>query len=203
MSILSIGKNVACKLAFPSSFSTAVQVVEWKTLIGEHSRIQATSIMVFLHIARSKCKANKCYLSQYFDPTHYRSILFDQRGSGRSTPHASLVDNTTWSLVSDIEALRAHLNIPKWLVFGGSWGSTLTLAYSETHPDKVAGLILRGIFTLRKEELLWFYQKGADMLFPDYFQPYKEAIPEAERGDLMGAYHRRLTGDDEAEKLKW
>ncbi|KAG0647763.1 Prolyl aminopeptidase [Hyphodiscus hymeniophilus] len=139
---------------------------------------------------------------RYFDPSHYRSILFDQRGSGKSTPHASLEDNTTWSLVSDIESLREHLKVEKWIVFGGSWGSTLSLAYAEKHPERCLGLILRGIFTLQRSELEWFYQKGADMLFPDYFDAYKKVIPEAERGDMMGAYYKRLTGDNEEEKLK-
>jgi proline iminopeptidase len=99
--------------------------------------------------------------------------------------------------------LREHLGIEKWIVFGGSWGSTLTLAYSEKHPDRCLGLIMRGIFTLRKEELLWFYQKGADMLFPDYFESFKAAIPIEERGDMMKAYHKRLTGDNEEAKMKW
>jgi len=139
---------------------------------------------------------------QYFDPSHYRSILFDQRGSGKSTPHASLEDNTTWHLVSDIEALRQHLKIEKWIVFGGSWGSTLSLAYSQKHPDRCLGLILRGIFTLRREELEWFYQKGADMLFPDFFDAYEAVIPVEERGDMMKTYYKRLTGDNEEEKLK-
>ena len=102
-------------------------------------------------------------LRRYFDPSHYRSILFDQRGSGKSTPHASLQDNTTWDLVSDIEALREHLKIEKWIVFGGSWGSTLSLAYAQKYPERCAGLILRGIFTLRRAELEWFYQQGADV----------------------------------------
>lgn len=140
---------------------------------------------------------------RYFDPSHYRSVLFDQRGSGKSTPHASLEDNTTWSLVADIEKLREHLKVDKWFVFGGSWGSTLSLAYAETHPDRCLGLILRGIFTLQRSELEWFYQGGADMLFPEYFEPYKAIIPEAERGDMMAAYYKRLTGDNEEEKLKW
>ena len=122
---------------------------------------------------------------QYFDPSHYRSILFDQRGSGKSSPHASLEDNTTWHLVSDIEALREHLKVEKWIVFGGSWGSTLALAYSQRHPERCLGLILRGIFTLRREELGWFYQKGADMLFPDFFESYKAIIPVEERSDMM------------------
>lgn len=139
---------------------------------------------------------------RYFDPTHYRSILMDQRGAGKSTPHASLEDNTTWHLVADMEKLRDHLQIDKWIVFGGSWGSTLALTYAETHPDRCLGLILRGIFALRREELLWFYQKGANFLFPEYFDPYEAMIPEAERGDMMQAYYKRLTGDNEEEKLK-
>ncbi|TAQ83940.1 hypothetical protein B7494_g7737 [Chlorociboria aeruginascens] len=138
---------------------------------------------------------------QYFSPWDYRTILFDQRGCGKSMPSASLEENTTWNLVSDIEALRKHLNIEKWIVFGGSWGSTLALAYSEKYPERCWGLILRGIFTLRREELEWFYQKGADMLFPDLFEPYKAAIPEEERGDMMQAYYKRLTGENEEEKL--
>ena len=140
---------------------------------------------------------------QYFDPTHYRSILFDQRGSGRSTPHASLEDNTTWHLVEDMEKLRELLHVDKWIVFGGSWGSTLALAYAETHPDRCLGLVLRGIFTLQREELLWYYQSGANFLFPEYFDPYQAIIPPEERGDMMQAYYKRLTGDDKAEQLRW
>ncbi|KAK9775221.1 putative Proline iminopeptidase [Seiridium cardinale] len=139
---------------------------------------------------------------QYFDPSHYRSILFDQRGSGKSTPHASLEDNTTWHLVEDIEKLREHLGVEKWIVFGGSWGSTLSLAYAEKHPDRCLGLIVRGIFTLRREELLWYYQQGANFLFADHFDDYASVIPEEERGDMMQAYYKRLTGDNEEEKLK-
>jgi proline iminopeptidase len=137
-----------------------------------------------------------------FDPQQYRIVLFDQRGAGKSTPHACLEDNTTWHLVDDIERLRTHLNIEKWVVFGGSWGSTLALAYAETHPDRVKALILRGIFMLRRKELIWFYQEGANFLFPEAFDKYLEPIPVVERGDVMSAYHRRLTGTDEAEKLK-
>lgn len=143
------------------------------------------------------------YARRYFDPTHYRTILFDQRGSGKSTPHASLEENTTWHLVSDIEALRIHLKVEKWIVFGGSWGSTLSLAYAEKYPERCLGLILRGIFTLRKEELQWFYQKGADMLFPDFFDQYKDVIPVDERNDLIKAFYKRLTGDNREEMLKW
>jgi proline iminopeptidase len=157
----------------------------------------------FNNLLYQKDFTTNTFFRQYFDPSHYRSILFDQRGSGKSTPHASLEDNTTWHLVSDIEALRQHLKIEKWIVFGGSWGSTLSLAYSQKHPDRCLGLILRGIFTLRREELEWFYQKGADMLFPDFFDAYKAVIPVEERGDMMKAYYKRLTGDNEEEKLKW
>jgi len=140
-------------------------------------------------------------MRRFHDPAKYRIVLFDQRGSGRSTPHADLVDNTTWDLVADIERLRTKLGIERWQVFGGSWGSTLALAYAEAHPDRVTELVLRGIFMLRRWELEWFYQEGASRLFPDAWEPYLEAIPEAERGDLIAAYHRRLTSPDEATRL--
>jgi proline iminopeptidase len=133
---------------------------------------------------------------RFFDPAAYRIVLFDQRGCGQSTPHAELRDNTTWHLVSDMEAVRAHLGIDRWQVFGGSWGSTLALAYAETHPDRVTELVLRGIFLLRKLEIDWFYQRGADALFPDAWEGYLAPIPEAERGDLLHAYYRRLTSHD-------
>lgn len=137
----------------------------------------------------------------FHDPSKYRIILFDQRGSGRSTPHADLVDNTTWHLVADIEALREHLGIEQWQVFGGSWGSTLALAYAQSHPRRVTELVLRGIFMLRRWELEWFYQEGASRLFPEAWQQYIAAIPESERGDLIAAFHARLTSDDEATRL--
>jgi proline iminopeptidase len=140
-------------------------------------------------------------MRRFFDPANYRIVLFDQRGCGNSTPHAELDGNTTWDLVADIEKLRAHLGIRRWLVFGGSWGSTLALAYAETHPEAVTALVLRGIFTLRRFELEWFYQRGASLIYPDYWQDFIAPIPEAERGDLMSAYHRRLTGDDAAQRL--
>jgi proline iminopeptidase len=135
-------------------------------------------------------------MRRYHDPRLYRIILFDQRGCGRSIPHACLEENTTWDLVADIERLRAHLAIDRWQMFGGSWGSTLALAYAETHPDRVSELILRGIFTLRRAELEWFYQEGCSWLFPDAFAEYVAVIPEEERGDMIAAYYRRLTGDD-------
>jgi proline iminopeptidase len=138
---------------------------------------------------------------RFFDPEAYRIVLFDQRGCGKSTPHASLVDNTTWHLVSDMEKLREHLGIDRWQVFGGSWGSTLSLAYAEKHPERVTELVLRGIFMLRKKELHWFYQEGASAIFPDAWEGYLAAIPKEERGDLMAAYHRRLTSDDRATRL--
>ncbi|MEO6326641.1 MAG: prolyl aminopeptidase [Thermoanaerobaculia bacterium] len=138
---------------------------------------------------------------RFFHPEKYRIVLFDQRGCGKSTPYASLEDNTTWHLVADMELLREQLGIAKWQVFGGSWGSTLALAYAEKHPDRVTELVLRGIFLLRKKEIDWFYQAGASILFPDAWEPYVEHIPEAERGDLVGAYHRRLTSDDPAVRL--
>jgi proline iminopeptidase len=133
---------------------------------------------------------------RFFDPERYRIVLFDQRGCGKSTPHASLNDNTTWHLVADMEALREHLGISSWLVFGGSWGSTLALAYAQRHPERVTELVLRGIFLLRRWELQWFYQEGASAMFPDAWEKYLEPIPEAERGDLLSAYHKRLTGSD-------
>jgi proline iminopeptidase len=135
---------------------------------------------------------------RFFDPALYRIVLFDQRGCGKSTPHASLEHNTTWHLVADIERLREHLGIDKWQVFGGSWGSTLALAYAQTHPTRVTELVLRGIFLLRKSEIDWFYQGGASALFPDAWEDYQAQIPEAERGDFLSAYYRRLTGGDEA-----
>jgi len=141
------------------------------------------------------------YYRQFFDPAVYRVVLFDQRGAGKSKPFACLDKNTTWDLVEDTEKIRKHLKIDKWVVFGGSWGATLALAYAETHPHTVKALVLRGIFTLRRHELLWFYQEGASYLFPDAWDKFLEPIPEVERGDLISAYHRRVTGTDEAVKL--
>ena len=139
---------------------------------------------------------------RYFDPEAYRIVLFDQRGSGQSTPHASLEDNTTWHLVSDIEKLREHLGIDSWQVFGGSWGSTLALSYAQTHPERVRQLVLRGIFLCRPKEIAWFYQEGASAIFPDVWEEYERVIPESERGDMLTAYHRRLTSDDEKVRLE-
>lgn len=133
---------------------------------------------------------------RFFDPSAYRIVLFDQRGCGQSTPFASLEHNTTWDLVSDLETLRRHLGLEKWQLFGGSWGSTLALAYAQTHPERCSELVLRGIFLLRKWEIDWFYQDGASHLFPDAWERYLAPIPEAERGDLVTAYYRRLTSAD-------
>ena len=140
-------------------------------------------------------------MRRFHDPEHYRIVLFDQRGSGRSTPHADLAANTTWDLVADIEKLREQLDIPRWQVFGGSWGSTLALAYGQAFPARVTELVLRGIFLLRRWELEWFYQQGASRLFPEAWDRYLELIPEVERGDLISAYHRRLTSADEGLRL--
>jgi proline iminopeptidase len=139
---------------------------------------------------------------RYFDPNFYRIVLFDQRGCGKSTPHSELRENTTRHLISDIEKLREHLNIDKWVVFGGSWGSTLSLCYAIAHPKRVLGLILRGIFLCRKEEINWFYQKGAHHLYPDEWEKYISIIPEDDRDDLVRAYYKRLTGDNYEEQLK-
>jgi proline iminopeptidase len=137
-----------------------------------------------------------------FDPERYCVTLFDQRGCGRSTPHASLDDNTTWDLVADIERLRERFGYERWLVFGGSWGSTLALAYAEAHPERVSALVLRGVFTATPAEIDWYYQGGAAWLFPDLWERFLAPIPEAERGDLVAAYRRRLTGTDPAARLE-
>ena len=160
----------------------------------EESGNPAGKPVVFLHGGPGGGTSPK--QRRFFDPTRYRIVLFDQRGCGRSRPHASLNDNTTWHLVSDIERLREELGIERWQVFGGSWGSTLALAYAQSHPERVSELVLRGIFLLRRWELDWFYQCGTSRLFPDAWRAYEELIPAAERSDLIAAYHRRLTSDD-------
>ncbi|HAG81397.1 MAG TPA: prolyl aminopeptidase [Cyanobacteria bacterium UBA12227] len=142
------------------------------------------------------------FYRQYFNPAQWRIVLFDQRGCGRSIPHAELEQNTTWDLVRDIETLRVHLGIDQWVVFGGSWGSTLALAYSETHPGRCRGLILRGIFMLRQKEIKWFYQDGTSYIFSDAWEEYIKPIPEAERDDFVSAYYRRLTSSDPQIRLE-
>lgn len=140
---------------------------------------------------------NRCF----FDPEKYRIILFDQRGCGQSTPHASLAGNTTKHLIADIEKIREFLNIDQWLLFGGSWGSTLSLLYAEAHPEQVLGMILRGIFLCRDQDIHWFYQQGASAIFPDYWQDYLNEIPVDEQGDLLTAYYKRLTSDNEIARM--
>ena len=155
---------------------------------------------VFLHGGPgSGCSPDQ---RRVFDPSQYCVTLFDQRGCGRSTPHASLANNTTWDLVADIEKLRALAGVERWLVFGGSWGSTLALAYAQKHPERVSELVLRGIFTLRREELRWFYQEGASWLFPDEWEHFVAPIAPQDRHDLMAAYHRLLTGTDAAAQAR-
>jgi len=164
------------------------------TLYWEESGNPKGIPVVFLHGGPGS-STNAGHRS-YFDPKKYRIVLFDQRGCGKSRPHADLTDNTTWDLVSDIEKLRFFLKIDRWVVFGGSWGSTLALAYAETHPEQVKALILRGIFLGRKKELHWFYQEGAHHIFTDEWEKYLEPIPKEERGDMIGAYYKRLTSSD-------
>lgn len=138
---------------------------------------------------------------RFFDPAKYRIVLFDQRGCGKSTPHASIDHNTTWHLIADMEKIREKLAIKKWQVFGGSWGSTLALAYAIKHPDKTTELVLRGIFLVRQKELRWFYQEGTSEMFPDAWEEYLKPIPVAERGDLISAYHKRLISPDRDVRL--
>jgi proline iminopeptidase len=157
--------------------------------------------VVFLHGGPGAGSAPA--MRRFFNPKRYRIVLFDQRGCGQSRPHAELTDNTTWELVGDIERLRTQLGIERWMVFGGSWGSTLALAYAQRHPERVSELVLRGIFLLRRSELEWFYQnpQGAGSVFPDLWEDYVAAIPVAERADMMQAYYRRLTSKHAATRL--
>jgi len=171
-----------------------LQVSDLHTIYYEQSGNPQGKPVVFLHGGPGG--GSLPIFRQYFDPAKWRIVIFDQRGCGRSTPHAELRENTTWDLVSDIETLRSHLKISQWVVSGGSWGSTLSLAYSQTHPDLCLGLILRGIFLLRRKEILWFYQEGASYLFPDAWEDYLKPIPLDERADLLSAFYRRLTSDD-------
>ena len=139
---------------------------------------------------------------QYFDPKKWHIIIFDQRGCGQSTPHAELQENTTWDLIADIEKVREHLEIDKWVVFGGSWGSTLSLSYAITHPDRCKALVLRGIFMIRKKEINWFYQDGTSNIYPDAWEHYLRPIPEDERHDLVAAYYKRLTSNDDSVRIE-
>ncbi len=142
-------------------------------------------------------------MRRYFDPAHYRIVLFDQRGCGRSRPHASVEDNTTWHLVSDIEAIRTALGIDRWIVFGGSWGATLALIYAQAHPVRAAFLALRGVFLMTKKELAWFYGGGAGSFWPDLWARFSGLIPDEERGDMIAAYHKRLFSGDRATETRF
>jgi proline iminopeptidase len=142
-------------------------------------------------------------MRRFFDPTHYRTVLFDQRGCGRSAPHASVENNTTWDLVADLERIREELGIERWIVFGGSWGACLALVYAQTHPERVQALVLRGIFTMTRAELDWFYAGGAGAFWPEPWRAFAEMVPAEERHDLIAAYHKRLFGDDTAEQSRY
>ena len=186
--------------AFEANQSGYLKVGDGHELYYEESGNPNGKPAVFLHGGPGGGCMEK--MRRFFNPDVYRVVLFDQRGCGKSRPHASLENNTTWDLVNDIEILRTALQIDRWQVFGGSWGSTLALAYSQTHPEHVTELVLRGIFMLRKKEIDWFYQKGASELFPDLWQYYLEPIPKSERDDLLGAYYKRLTSDDPEIRLQ-
>ena len=182
-----------------------LRVSELHELYFEESGTPAGKPVVFLHGGPGGGSDPK--QRRFFNPEKYRIVNFDQRGCGKSIPYASLEANTTWDLVADIEKLREHLGIARWQVFGGSWGSTLALAYAQTYPEKVTELVLRGIFLLRKQEIDWFYQRGASAIYPDVWEAYWEHIPEAERGDMLAAYYKRLTSEDASVRLaaakKW
>ena len=167
--------------------------------VEECGKEEGTPIL-FLHGGPgSGCEA---YHRQLFDPEKYRIILFDQRGCGRSRPHAELRQNTTQDLIADMEKIRQYFGIEKWVIAGGSWGSTLALAYAETYPEFVSGMIIRGIYLCTEKEIQWFYQQGASQFFPDYWQDFIAPIPKNERDDLLHAYHRRLTGDNEIARMQ-
>ncbi len=142
-------------------------------------------------------------MRRFFDPSYYRIVLFDQRGCGRSTPHAEVAHNTTWDLVADIERIRAHLGLERWIVFGGSWGAALALIYAQAHPEHAARLVLRGVFLMTGEELDWFYGGGASRFWPKEWAAFRDIVPEAERGDMIAAYHKRLFSDDMTEQTRF
>ena len=176
-----------------------LKVDERHTLYLEECGIPEGIPVLFLHGGPGAgCEP---YHRQFFDPEVYRIVLFDQRGSGRSIPHADLVDNTTDHLISDIEKIREYLGINRWLLFGGSWGSTLALAYAQAFPDRVRGMVLRGIFLCRDQEIQWFYQQGASRIFPDYWQDFVAPIEAGKRGQLLDAYHELLTGENELKRM--
>ncbi len=177
-----------------------LDVGDGHTIYWERVGTRGAKPAVFLHGGPGG--ASNPTQRRVFDPALYDVMLFDQRGCGKSTPHAGLESNTTWHLIADIERLRALMGVEQWLVFGGSWGSTLALAYAETHPERVSELVLRGIYTLTKAELSWYYQFGVSEMFPDKWERFVAPIPENERHDMMGAYRTYLTGDDRQKQLE-
>lgn len=178
-----------------------LEVGDGHTLYWERCGTRGAKPVVFLHGGPGSGVSPG--QRRQFDPALYDILLFDQRGCGRSTPFASLDHNTTWDIVADIETLRVEvMGVDKWMVFGGSWGSTLSLSYAQAHPDRVTELVLRGIFLFRQGEVDWLYKYGASELYPEEWERFVDFIPEGERGDLVEAYHKRLTGDDEAVKLE-
>ncbi len=176
-----------------------LQVDDSHTLYIEESGDPQGIPILFLHGGPGA--GTSSFDRRFFDPDKYRIILFDQRGAGQSKPHASLNDNSTSHLIADIEKIREYLKVEKWALFGGSWGSTLALIYAQAFPQRVLGMILRGIFLCRPQDLEWFYQCGADRIFPDYWQDYLAPIPKAEQGKMIQAYYRRLTGANELAKM--
>ena len=180
-------------------YTDYLKVSELHTLYIEESGNPKGKPVIFLHGGPGG--GTVPVYRQFFNPKQWRIILFDQRGCGKSKPHAELEENTTWHLVADIEQIRQHFGIQQWVVFGGSWGSTLALAYAQTYPERCTGLILRGIFTLRPEEIQWFYQSGASFLFPDAWETYLAPIPPTEQDNLLSAYYRHLTDADPAVRL--
>ncbi len=177
----------------------SIRVDNLHTLHVEESGSQQGKPVLFLHGGPGS--GTESYHRCFFNPNKYRAVLFDQRGCGKSTPHASLVRNTTQDLIADIEKIRLRLNIESWIVFGGSWGSTLALAYAQAHPDRVNALVLRGIFLCRVREIAWFYQEGASRIFPDYWQDFIAPIAKARRDDIVSAYYEILTGSNEIARM--
>jgi proline iminopeptidase len=177
-----------------------LKVSDLHTIFVEESGNKNGKPVIFLHGGPGGGISSS--YRQYFNPEKWRIIMFDQRGCGKSTPFAELKENTTWDLVADIEKIREHLQIEKWVVFGGSWGSTLSLAYSQKHPLSCKALILRGIFLVRKKEIDWFYQSGANNIFPDKWESFLAPIPEEKRDNLLAAYYEILTGNDQAKKIE-
>jgi len=175
--------------------ATAIHQVYWESCGNPDGKA-----VIFVHggPGGGTSEETRCF----FNPDKYHIIQFDQRGCGKSTPHACLEENTTWDLIDDMETIRNMLNIEQWQVFGGSWGSTLALAYAEKHPNRVTELVLRGIYLLRQQELQWFYQEGANRLYPDAWQAYRDFIPTDEQHDMMTAYQKRLLSDDESVRLE-